>query len=79
MALDFSGVDTQAQVNSLVAKLNALAAEYASLTTSATVSDQGRTIDMAKRGQAILDQMKGIRELLARMAGPVFTVSRMRP
>jgi hypothetical protein len=79
MALDFSGLDTQARVNSLIARLTALDAEYAALTSSASVSDQGRSIDFGAQAKSILDQMEGIRKQLAMMAGPAFVTSRMRP
>lgn len=78
MALDFSGLDTQAVVNSLTTKYAALAAELAALTSSASVSDQGRSIDFGKQSESIMAQMKGIREQLALMAGPVFVTSRTR-
>ena len=78
MALDFSGVDTQARVNALIAKLTALDTEYAALTSSAAVSDQGRSLDFGAQASAILEQQKAIREQLAMMAGPAFVTSRMR-
>jgi hypothetical protein len=78
MALDFSGLDTQAVVNSLTAKYAALATELAALTSSASVSDQGRSIDYGKQSQSIMDQMKGIREQLALMAGPAFVTAKAR-
>lgn len=78
MALDFSGLDTQTLVNNLVAKYQALATEYAALTSSASVSDQGRSIDFGAQSKAILEQMDGIRKQLAMIAGPAFVTSRMR-
>lgn len=78
MALDFSGVDTQAGVNALIAKLRTLETEYAAITSSATVSDQGRSIDFGKQADAILKQMEGIRKQLAMMAGPAFITSKQR-
>lgn len=78
MALDFSGLDTQARVNALIAKLNALDAEEAALTSSATVSDQGRTEQNGATLAAIAKRRQEIREELVRMAGPVFVVSRMK-
>ena len=78
MALDFSGVDTQAGVNALITKLRALESEYAALTSSASVSDQGRSIDFGKQGETILKQMEGIRMQLALMAGPAFVTSKTR-
>lgn len=78
MALDFTGVDTQSRVNALIAKLSALDTEYAELTSSAAVSDQGRSIDFGKQASAILEQQKMIREQLAMMAGPAFVTSSMR-
>lgn len=78
MALDFSGLDTQTAVNNLVTKYQALAAEYAALTSSASVSDQGRSIDFGAQSKSILDQMEGIRKQLAMIAGPAFVTSRMR-
>lgn len=78
MALDFSGLDTQAHVNNLVTKYHALSAEYAALASSAAVSDQGRSIDSGKTAESILKQMEGVRMELARIAGPAFVTSRMR-
>ncbi len=78
MALDFSGVDTQAGVNALIARLRTLETEYAALTSSATVSDQGRSIDFGKQADSILKQMEGIRKQLAMMAGPAFVASKTR-
>ena len=78
MALDFSGLDTQTVVNNLTTKYAALAAELAALTSSASVSDQGRSIDFGAQSKSILDQMEAIRKQLAMMAGPAFVTSRMR-
>ena len=78
MALDFSGLDTQTLVNNLVTRYQSLAAEYAALTSSASVSDQGRSIDYAAQSKSILEQMEGIRKQLSMIAGPAFVTSRMR-
>ena len=71
-------LDTQANADLLVAKHAALLTEYAALTSSASVSDQGRSINNGQTASALQAQMKAIREQLALMAGPVFTLSRMR-
>jgi hypothetical protein len=78
MALDFSGLDTQAHVNNLIAKYHDLGTEYAALTNSAAVSDQGRSIDSGKTAESILKQMEAIRMELARIAGSAFVTSRTR-
>lgn len=78
MALDFSGLDTQSRVNALIAKMDALDTQYAALTSSAAVSDQGRSIDFGKAAESILKQKEEIRKQLALMAGPAFVVSRTR-
>lgn len=79
MPLDFSGVDTQSRVDALAAKLAALDLEYAALTSSASVSEAGRSINFAQQAQAILDQQRSIREQIALIAGPSFVSSRWRP
>jgi hypothetical protein len=78
MALDFSGLDTQVRVNALIAELNALDAELATLTSSASVSDQGRSMDFGATKKNITDRREAIRKELALMAGPAFVVSRTR-
>jgi hypothetical protein len=78
MALNFSGLDTQSTVDSLTAKYAALAAELAALTSSASVSDQGRSIDNGKTAESIVKQMQEIRMQLSLMAGPFFGTSRRR-
>ena len=78
MPLDFSGLDTQARVNSLIAELNALDAELAAMTSSASVSDQGRSIDYGATKKNITDRREAIRKELAIMAGPAFVVSKTR-
>lgn len=78
MALDFSGLNTQARVNALIAKLDALDAEEALLTTSVDVSDQGRSQGYGSALAHITARREAIRKELALMAGPVFGVSRMR-
>jgi hypothetical protein len=78
MALDFSGVDTQAGVNALIAKLRLLETEMSTLTSSASISDQGRSIDLGAAMKANLEQQKMIREQLALMAGPAFVTSKTR-
>ena len=77
MALDFSGVDTQAVVNALVAERNALLVSLAAL-PAVDVSDQGRSINGNASRTAMTARLTWIREELARMAGPAFVVSRTR-
>lgn len=79
MSLDFSAVDTQARVDALAAKLAALDIQYAAITSSASVSEAGRSIDYASQAAAILAQRKSLREEIASIAGPAWISSRWRP
>jgi hypothetical protein len=78
VALDFSGLNTQVRVNSLIAELAALDAELAAMTSSASVSDQGRSIDFGAAKKNITDRRDAIRKELALMAGPAFITSKTR-
>jgi len=62
----------------LEAKYLALSAEYLAITSSAVVSDQGRSINFSAQADSILKQMDAVRLALAQLEGPGFVVSRMR-
>jgi division protein CdvB (Snf7/Vps24/ESCRT-III family) len=79
MALDFSGLKTQARVDALIARLAELDSEWSAMVTSATVSDQGRSINGGAQAQSIIAQREAIRKELALLAGPAFRLSRMKP
>jgi hypothetical protein len=78
MALDFSGLDTQAAVDALVERYQALATELATIGATVNVSDKGRSISNERRGKAIQEEMAAIRLQLSRMAGPGFVTSRWK-
>ena len=78
MSIDTSALNTQARFDALVARLDALDAEEAEYTSSASVSDQGRTINFGAALDAIAKRREAIRKELALIAGPSFQISRVR-
>ena len=77
MSLDFSGLNSQAQVDALVAEYNALLVSLAAL-PAVDVSDQGRSINGSAARTAMTVRLKAIREEMALIAGPAFITSRWR-
>jgi len=71
-------LSTAVLVAALEAKYLALMTEYTALTSSATVSDQGRSISNGQTAAAIQAQMQGILEQLSLLEGPACVVSRWR-
>lgn len=78
MSLNFSGLNTQAQVDALVAEYNALLVSIAAL-PAVDVSDQGRSINGNASRTAMTARMDAIRATLSAMEGPAVVFSRMRP
>ncbi len=77
MALDFSGVVTQAYVDALIAERNALIVSLAAL-PAVDVSDQGRSVNGNASRTAMTARLAAIKQELIDMAGSYFGTSRMR-
>lgn len=71
-------LDTQATADLLVTEYARLAAALATMPV-VDGSDQGRSVSNTASRKALIDAMEAIRLQLSRMAGPVFSVSRMKP
>ena len=72
-------LNTNVMIAALEAKYLALMSEFTLLTSSATVSDQGRSISNGQTAAAIQAQMQNILLQISLLEGPACVVSRMRP